>query len=108
MGSETVPGKKRIASRFFPLEETSLGNRIADDCLCLIQNAPKVIRSPKAFHINLIDVLSTGGTRREPPALRRHFQPAEGCAITGRMRQDGLNLFTRKLFQPNLLRRKFP
>ena len=85
----------------------SLGNGIADDCLCLIQNALKVIRSPKAFHINLVDVLSTGRTRREPSTLCHHLQPAEGCPITWSMRQDGLNLFTRKLFRANLLRRKF-
>src|ERR1044071_7979407 len=72
----------------FELEETSSGNGIADDRLRLIQNAFKVIHSPKAFHINLVDVLSTRGTRREPSALRHHLQPAEGCPITRRMRQD--------------------
>src|ERR1051326_7012836 len=67
-----------------------------------------MFRSPKAFHINLVDVLSTGRTRREPSALCHHLHTFEGCAITRSMGEDVQDLFAGKVFQANLLFRKVP
>src|SRR5512141_344768 len=67
-----------------------------------------MVRSPEALRVNLVDILSAGGARRKPSALRHHLQPADGRTVAWRASEDGLNLLPGQLSGPDLLRRESP
>jgi len=50
----------------------------------------------KAFRIDLVNLFGARRTSRKPATLSNHFHPADGLAISGRMRENGLNLLPRQ------------
>ena len=76
---------------------------VVDDCLCFLQDAAQMIRSPEALCIDLVDILGPGGTRRKPSAFGYYLQPADGRAVARRAVEDGLDFFASQFGEPKLL-----
>ena len=60
--------------------------------------------STEALRVDPVDVLGPRRTCREPPALGRDLQPADGCIVAGRAREDAPDLLASELGAPDLLR----
>src|SRR5215472_12288591 len=57
------------------------GNCVADDLLGLLLNSLQMVPSLKTLVVNLVNVLSTRRSSREPSTRRNHFDAADWRAI---------------------------
>jgi hypothetical protein len=77
---------------------------LGDQCLCFGLNLPQMVFTAEALGIDLIHRLGAGRTCREPAMLGNDLQPADGAAITRRLREYGENFFPGQLSDLDLLR----
>src|ERR1035441_8589342 len=75
----------------------------ANDSLSLSLNLLQMFIAVKAFGVDLVDFLSAERARSEPPVLRNHLDTPDGVAISGRVGQDGQDLFARQIGNLNAL-----
>src|SRR5215475_12406235 len=67
------------------------GNCVADDLLGLLLNSLQMVPPSKTLGVNLVNVLSTRRSSREPSARRNHCDTADWRAIARRCRKNLLN-----------------
>src|SRR5262249_15146045 len=60
-------------------------------------NSLQVVAATKAFRVQLVDRLCSGGTRREPAICGDHLQTADGCTVSWCGREHRLDRVTGKL-----------
>src|SRR5665648_47428 len=108
--AEVLPTRHRkLVSRgswFSRMGRCPCTQSIANNCLCFLQDAMQMVRSPEAFCIDFVDVFSPRRPRREPSALRHYLQPSDRGTITWRVGKDSPDFFASQVFDFNLLRRE--
>ena len=91
--------------RFLPSSRDSC-QRLADERLRFLLNAPQVLAPAKAFRVKLVDLFCAGRTRREPTLRGDNFQAADSRAVARRGREHRLNRVTGKLGRFDIFRRE--
>src|SRR5258708_22385442 len=92
-----VSGIGQVAS---PL---SARERRIDNALCLADETAQMRLVMKAFGVDLVNILGSGGARREPAAARGYFHPADGRVVARRFRQYLVDRFAGKFGDADLL-----
>lgn len=98
------PGAGASGRFLFQARRSGLGQRGVDDLFGFGLDLGEVLCALEAFGVDLVDVLGTGGTRREPAVFGADLEAADGRAVGRGVGQLGGDRLAGQRFGGYLLR----